>query len=128
MPDRMVIHRQSSIDKSPIQHCILCGSPPHTEKMLVDQCRLITAILGKGWKSRMTKQSNIQIDNEVRVKENTTVNYTDSLEKEIAIDDTWSLKVNIKRLRSVLTWFCLKRLSKTLFFVAFVHLSRHFFM
>ena len=47
----------------------------------------------------MTKQSNIQIDNEVHVKEDTTVNYTDSLEKEIAIDDIRSLKVNIEQIQ-----------------------------
>ena len=35
----------------------------------------------------------------MHVKEDTTVNYTDSLEKEIAIDDTWSLKVNIEQIQ-----------------------------
>merc|ERR1719232_2090215 len=59
----------------------------------------MTAILGKGWKSQMIKQSNIQIDNEVHVKEDTTVNYTDLLEKEIAIDDIRSLNVNIEQIQ-----------------------------
>ena len=33
--------------------CRLCGYVPHTDKMLADQCRLMTAILGEGWGDRV---------------------------------------------------------------------------
>ena len=29
--------------------CRQCGKVTHTDKMLADQCRLMTAILGEGW-------------------------------------------------------------------------------
>ena len=32
--------------------CSLCGKLSHTDKVLADQCRLMTAILGQGWGNR----------------------------------------------------------------------------
>ena len=35
--------------KEPRDQCWQCGKPEHTDKMLADQCRLMTTILGPRW-------------------------------------------------------------------------------
>ena len=32
-----------------IENCQLCGRTAHETKNMIDQCRLFTAILGRGW-------------------------------------------------------------------------------
>ena len=36
-------------EREPRDQCWQCGKPEHTDKMLADQCRLMTAILGPRW-------------------------------------------------------------------------------
>jgi hypothetical protein len=37
-----------TMDSAATKLCYQCGEVTHTDKMLADQCRLMTAILGKG--------------------------------------------------------------------------------
>jgi hypothetical protein len=37
------------MDSAATKLCYKCGEATHTDKMLADQCRLMTAILGEGW-------------------------------------------------------------------------------
>ena len=44
-----------TMDSAVTNLCYQCGIVTHTDKVLADQCRLMTAILGQGW-GRMDKE------------------------------------------------------------------------
>ena len=44
-----LIFRNCELNVEMIETCQLCGRTGHGTKSLVDQCRLFTAILGRGW-------------------------------------------------------------------------------
>jgi hypothetical protein len=51
--------------------CWQCGKVTHTDKMLADQCRLMTAILGHRWE-RMDRDNNNNEEEKTREERGTT--------------------------------------------------------
>ena len=51
-----------------MEFCELCGKLAHREKVRRDQCRLFTAILGRGW--GLDSCDNIQPDKEFKFEKN----------------------------------------------------------
>ena len=51
-----------------MEFCELCGKLAHREKVRRDQCRLFTAILGRGW--GLDSCDNIQPDKEFTFEKN----------------------------------------------------------